>query len=330
MSKILISIIAYKEKDLTGTVKDAYEKAKNKDRLLFSIVDETFIGKHSDLSFIPDDQIIYRKYDLSEYRGILWARNLTTKVDFDYDYILYICAHTRFAENWDEVTILEHKKAVEKTNSNRVLITHCQADFSINENNDVVKNGPEDRTLNIHTPKFSEDFMLGYWFPVAYNVPIDEDVHEHYWVHFTWCFGTKQFVEEVPLDPDINFNAEEPYVTIQSWCRGWRMFGSSKLLSWHHRVRKYPEELQPRHLTHRPWVDQNKQKYWEQSDLSMLKLNLLLSGNLKGIYGDITKEQVLEFCQKSNLNIKNTEYNPNYDKLDLYQHCKTLRNTPPI
>ena len=27
--------ITYKEKDLTGTVKDAYEKAKNKDRLLF-------------------------------------------------------------------------------------------------------------------------------------------------------------------------------------------------------------------------------------------------------------------------------------------------------
>jgi hypothetical protein len=328
--KILISIISYKEKDLYGTVKDAYEKAKNQDRLLFSIVEETYLENYSDLSFIPEDKIIYRKYDLSEYRGILWARNLTTNVDFEYDYILYICAHTRFCQDWDQIVIEEHNKAIIKNNNEKVVLTYCGADFSVDDNNNIIFNGYGDRVKNIYSPQLGKDFVPGYWFPSATNVPDDNQVHEAYWIHFTWCFATKQFVEEIPLDPEINFNAEEPYITIQAWCRGWRFFATSKKLYWHHTTRKYPGDNLARHMTHRPWVDSSKEKYWRQSDLSMIKLNLLLSGNLIGKYGDISKEQVLDFCQKSGMDIKYAEYNSNYDKLDLYQHGKYLKDDIPI
>jgi hypothetical protein len=108
------------------------------------------------------------------------------------------------------------------------------------------------------------------------------------------------------------------------------MFATGKNLYWHHRVRQYPGDAQPRHITHRPWVDRNKQAYWEQSDASMLKLNRLLSGKLEGIYGDIDLETVLNFCNKSGLNKEYTIYDPEYDKKDLYQHGKTLIDNDPI
>jgi hypothetical protein len=53
---ILVSIISYKEGDLLGTVLDCYSKAKDKDGLFFSIVEDHFPEFYSDLSFIPENQ----------------------------------------------------------------------------------------------------------------------------------------------------------------------------------------------------------------------------------------------------------------------------------
>lgn len=331
MAKILVSIIAYREKDLKATVKSCYDNAKNKDNLLFSIVEEDAPENYSDLSFIPENQILYRKYDLSKYRGILWARNHTTEVDFEYDYILYICGHTIFAENWDETCLEEYNKTLIKAGHNKTVLTYCGPDYEVNADGSInYDNTSLQRNFNTYIPKIQEDFIPGFWFPRADVPPSDGDVHEHYWVHFTWCFASKDFVKEVPLDPEMNFNGEEPYITVQAWCRGWRLYASSKTLYWHHTSRKYVDEDKPRYLTHRPWVDKNKESYWRNSDESMLKLNLLLSGNLKGKYGDISKEQVIEFCKVSGLNEKYTEYNPEYHKTDGYQHCVSLRHEAPV
>jgi hypothetical protein len=46
--KTLVSIISYKEGDLRGTVLDCYNKARNKEDLVFSIVEEHFPEFYSD------------------------------------------------------------------------------------------------------------------------------------------------------------------------------------------------------------------------------------------------------------------------------------------
>ena len=332
MSKILVSIIAYKEKDLRGTVLSCYENAKNKNDLLFSIVEEDHEKNYSDLSFIPSNQIVYKKYDLSKYRGILWARNHTTEVDFDYDYILYICGHTMFEKGWDTICLLEYSKAINKRGSYQAVLTYCGPDYEEDQDGLIKYHNTE---LNIEENLYVETiptdtFIPGFWFPPAKSPEKNNDVHEGQWIHFTWCFANKEFVKEVPLDPEMNFNGEEPYVTVQAWCRGWRFYATSEILYWHNTVKKYPGDKKPRYLTHRPWMDNNKRDYWKNSDESMNKLNLLLSGNLKGKYGDISKNQVLEFCAASGMNPKYTEYNPEYYKTDGYQHCKNHRYDEPV
>jgi hypothetical protein len=336
--KILVSIISYKEGDLRGTVLDCYNKAKNKEDLIFSIVEEHYPEFYSDLSFIPKKQIIYRKYDLSKYRGILWARNLTTKNIFvNYDYVLYICGHTRFEEDWDVTCLQEYAKAKAKSETGKAILTFCSPDFEYNNDwsiryKDKVKTNLYHPSINGYDPRSQSpsDFIPGYWFPIGHAPPEDDDVHENYWVHFTWCFAEKSYVEEVPLDPEMNFNGEEPYVSLQSWGRGWRMYATSKIFYYHHLSRSYPGEKESRYRTARPWADDKKKEHWEHSRKAMLKLNMLFSGRLDGKYGGISLKTATEYCKKSGINLKWTEYDPEYDKIDGYQHMMWIKNDEPI
>jgi hypothetical protein len=342
MAKILVSIISYKERDLRGTVLDCYNKAVNKDDLYFSIVEEHFNGGHCDLSEIPANQIRYEKYDLSEFRGILWARNRTVEIDVEYDYILYICGHTRFAYEWDKYTFQEYAKAVEASDTGKAVLTFCPADYQYNDDWTTRTEHPTIVTTknyfhpNITNATFPQeptevyDFVPGAWFPHGFH-PEEGKVSQGYWIHFTWCFADKNFVKEVPLDPEINFNCEEPYISVQSWCRGWRSYATPYLLGYHHRDKKYPGFDKLIFDEDRPWVDRNKEKYWQQSDASMIKLNLLLSGRLEGKYGNITHEQVLDFCKASGMNPRFTKYDPNYHLIkEGYQNFANRRHEPPL
>jgi hypothetical protein len=318
-------MIAYREKNLARSVKNCYESADNPENLYFSIVaEQESEDLHDSLSFIPSNQITYRKYDLSEYRGVLWSRNKTTKIQTDYDYILYTCGHNLFVSGWDTSVLEEYQKAAGK--SKKAIITVAGPNFHYDANSSIV----QDAQVNEYRPSLKSDYVPGYGFPLQLDVPDTEDVIEDTYIQFSWVFAPKKYVEEVPLDPDMNYHGEEIFVTVQSWCRGWRFFTTSKILYYHDTYKEYPGEEQSRMTTHRPWSDSNKDAFWEQSDRSMRRLNELLSGNLTGTYGNISKNDVLEYCKFSGLNKKWCEYNLDYDKIDHKRHAEDFRSKPAI
>lgn len=326
--KILVSMIAYREKNLGQSVRDCYEKAANPENLVFSIVSEQSREElHPDLSFIPDAQIYYRKYDLSEYRGVLWSRSKTTEVDVEYDYILYTCGHNLFAESWDQITLSEHEKAKKK--SDKVLLTVYGPEYSFSDEGSITYGYEDGTTANHYRPKISHGYVPGHGFPDTTLMPADDGLLQDFYLQFSWVFAPKQYVVEVPLDPDMNYHGEEIYVTVQSWCRGWRFYASPKLSHYHDTNKKYPGEVLPRMATHRPWSDKNKEAFWAQSDRSMIKLNMLLSGELEGAYGNISKEQVLEYCRASGLDVKWCVKNKEYDRLEKQRHAEDFRYRPP-
>jgi len=338
MAKILVSIISYKEGDLLGTVKDCYDKAKNKEDLVFSIVEEHYPEFYSDLSFVPEDQIIYRKFDLSKYRGILWARDLTTKgLPFEYDYVLYMCGHTRFEKDWDETCIKEYSNILQNSGSKKAVLSFQSPMFEVNEDGTLEFEKSIGPKVNTYYPRlditkdFGYDFAPGYWFPDVREVPTDKTFTQSYWIHFTWCFASKEFVEEVPFDTSIGWTAEEIYCSLQAWSKGWKIFATPTIMYYHHTIRKYPGEKELRNDTHRPWADKNKDSYWANVDYSILRLNKLLSGKLEDEDRfKINQDIILDYCRESGLNTKYTEYNPNYHNLDNYQQRKHLRDAPPV
>lgn len=328
MSKVLVSIISYGERELKRTVIDCIKKSSSSHELLFSIVDEQESpNDFCDFSDIKTNYIIYRPFDWSEYRGIDWARNLTTNVDFDYDYILFICGHTIFAENWDIENFIEYEKAKNKSLTGKALLTYCPAEFGITKtNNFEIKNVFRNRVGNVFHPAgtLGGDFVPGYNWPGGHGVPSD-GVTEGAYLHYTWCFGPKEYVDEVPIDPSIAFHVEETFAMIRSWCAGWRFFATPKLLSWHMSHKKYPDEVHLRIDTHRPWSNQHKEKFWDAVDSSQIKLNKLMSGRLNDDLSNFTLSQVLEYCCFSGISGRYCNHNPNYHKLGVSRHGEHLR-----
>ncbi len=301
MTKILVSMVAYREKNLEASVRSCWERAEKPEDLLFSIVSEQGPGAfHADLSFIPQDQLLYRKYDLSEYRGVLWSRAKTMENDFDYDLALITCGHNLFATNWDTISKNALIRAKDKTEDGKAVITFCAPEYTYNTDGtynmgDLMEGIYE----NKYHQKFLETYFPGHGFPEVVPVPKDQDVVEGAYYQASWVFADKKFFEDVPLEADINYHAEEIYLSVKSWCAGYRFFATHKLIYIHDTGKKYPGEEKPRFATHRPWLDMNKDAFWKQSDESMIKLNDLLAGE-----GGISKEKILEYAEFSGLNKK--------------------------
>jgi hypothetical protein len=326
-NKILISVIAYREKYLEESIRSCYFSAKHPENLIFSVVSEQEVDSlHAKLDFIPKDKIVYHKYDLSEYRGVLWSRAKTIEAaaSFDYDYVLYTCGHNRFVENWDEKNLELHNKL--KNVCDKPVITIAGPSF-VPAIDGSIKTYDK---ANEYRPSINSDYTPGYGFPIQVEVPKNIEYVEDVYLQFSWVFVDKKFTSEVPLDPDMNYHGEEIFTTIQAWSRGWRFYTTSNIFYYHDTEKEYEGELLPRMTTHRPWSDINKDYFWRQSDLSMLKLNKMLSGNLTDVYPDVTKEAVADYCSFSGLDSRWCEYDPNYDKLPKERHAEFFRDREPF
>lgn len=327
MPKILVSMIAYREKFLAESVKDCLEKADNPDDLHFSIVSEQAKPEqHADLSFVPPNQLTYRRYDLSEYRTIMWSRNKTTDVAINYDYILYTCGHNLYASGWDTLVIDSLKEAEEI--SSKAIITSSGPEFEFDSKGKISYSPRSGRTVNKYRPKIPADYVPGYGFPNEHQttIPKNLSIVEDVYMQWSWVFAPKQYVEEVPIDPEMGYHGEEIYLTVVSWARGWRFFATSETLYFHDTYKEYPGESKSRMISHRPWVDVNQKAFWEHSDLAMRRLNSLLSGNL---YEDVTIDKVLSYCEFSGLNKDYCKPFEDYSNLGLLRHAEQTKDWPP-
>jgi hypothetical protein len=313
--KLLVSMVAYRERQLERSVRSCYENAENPQDLMFSIVSEQYSeDMHADLSFIPENQIIYKKYDLSEFRGVLWSRAKTMENNFDYDHVLATCGHNLYTKNWDTVSLRELQKAKNKTNDNKAILAFCGPEFEYNQdyslNIDHVSTG---RTSNYYHKKFDGDvYVPGHGWPDVVKVPKDGDVHECVYLQASYIFGERQYFDELPFEPNIGYQAEEIYMTIKTWAAGWKMFATSEVVYLHDTGKRYPDNnFEMLAWTRRPWLDINKVAYWKQSDESMILLNKLLSGK-----AEVPLNKVLEYCEFSGMDKKWCEYMPDFDKMD--------------
>ena len=97
---IFISIASYQDPLLVSTIFSAYNNAQNKEKLIFSICDQSDNPiKINDLAFA--DQIRYEHVDPVFSKGPCWARHRAQSFFNNEDYFLQIDSHTQFLENWD-------------------------------------------------------------------------------------------------------------------------------------------------------------------------------------------------------------------------------------
>jgi hypothetical protein len=297
--KLLVSIVNYCDPEFYFTVKSLWESAKNKDKLFFSLVSED--TKVFDFSFIPNDQIRYLHYDLSEYRGGLgWARNLATEVDIKYDYFIQFDSHTYASLNWDSLAIERYEKL--KNSNDKFIIAYAPADYEIS------KNGSIDIDTGNKTSIFAKyylDLVPGFTFPGYQKIEIGQHVLS-FWATCCYLLAPRSWVEEVGISKYESFNTEEFALSLRTFAAGWKIYSIGTRDVFHHQSHQQPDGTITR-KTLRPWADQRKDDYWKHVEESTNRLSSLMSGSL-----DVGIEKSQQFFEHTGISSKYLTFIPNY------------------
>ena len=299
MKKILVSIVNYCDTEFYSTIFSLWDQAKNKESLYFSIVSED--NQEYNLSFIPKEQLLYRHFDLSEYRGgVCWARNLAIRVDIEYDYFIQFDSHTQASLGWDVLAIERYEKL--NINNEKFIIAYAPADYEIMSDGSV--NFDAACKVSAYGSYFSE-LVPGFKFP-GYSVLEIDKVVRSYWATCCYLFAPKKWVDEVGISGKESFNTEEFALSLRTYAQDWKIYSIGTRDVFHNQSHRQANGSVTRE-TLRPWADGRKEFYWKHVEESTNRLSSLMSGSL-----DVPKEKVYNFLKESGIDTKYTEFIPEY------------------
>lgn len=299
MKKILVSVVNYCDPEFYSTIHSLWNQAKNKKDLYFSIVSED--NTEYDLSFIPEDQLLYRHFDLSEYRGgVCWARNLATRVRVDYDYFIQFDSHTHASLGWDSFAIERYEKL--KLNNEKFIIAYAPADYEIMPDGTI--NTDAASKVSMYGFLFNE-LVPGFKFP-GYRVLEIDQVVRSYWATCCYLFAPKQWVDEVGINGKESFNTEEFALSLRTYAKDWKIYSIGTRDVFHNQSHRQANGSVTREIL-RPWADGRKEHYWLHVEQSTNRLSMLMSGQL-----DVSKEQSYNFLKDSGIDTKYTDFVPDY------------------
>lgn len=299
MKKILVSIANYCDTEFYSTVFSLWDQAKNKEDLYFSIVSEDNVKY--DLSFIPKEQLFYRHFDLSEYRGgVCWARNLATQVNIDYDYFIQFDSHTQASFGWDQMAIERYEKL--NTKDEKFIIAYAPADYEIMSDGSV--NFDATSKVSMYASYFIE-LVPGFKFP-GYTVLGIDQIVSSYWATCCYLLAPKKWVDEVGISGEESFNTEEFALSLRTYAKGWKIYSVGTRDVFHNQSHRQANGSITRE-TLRPWADGRKEHYWKHVEESTNRLSRLMSGQL-----DVSKEKSYNFLKDSGIDTKYSEFIPGY------------------
>lgn len=279
--KIFINIASYRDPMLENTVIDAYENAKYKDSLIFSVVDQGHPNETICLDRLPfKQQIRYLRIDPHYARGACWARNLAQSQFNGEDYYFQIDSHSLFDADWDERFLKNYEEL--KQYHSQPLISNGVNIFDIEDlaTKKFKKTKYVDviaQTLNIAHCFVNNDYYVA----VTPVITTLSTIVPGFLVAAGCIFTDGSFVEQVPYDPFLFFNGEEQSLALRAWTSGYDIFHIPDVPVYHN--------FSP---TYRPliWGDVDTQnqaliKWWEYEANAKQRLRGIVTGANLGKYG---------------------------------------------
>lgn len=279
--KIFINIASYRDPLLENTVIDAYDKAKYKDSLIFSIVDQGFLNETIRLDRLPfKKQIRYLRIDPQYARGACWARSLSQSQYDGEDYYFQIDSHTLFDDNWDEILVKQFNNL--NCYHPKPIISEYPHIFGIEDLNSKKFTYFKDTGVHGLIPNPMKSFQGSNYFVSTEGTHVNKLNPIHGFLisgNFLFCSGS--IIEEVPYDPFLFFFGEEHSMALRLWTSGYNIFHVSDIPLYTIFSRD-----------HRPtiWNDQTSQdqalvKWQEYDNRSQNRLGGIVTGSNIGKYG---------------------------------------------
>jgi hypothetical protein len=237
LNKIFISLACYRDPEITPTIRDAYNKAKNKNLLVFGVYAQMAeIDEKIDLSFIDKEQVRLLVKDNTKARGPSYARYIIyNKLYKDELYYLQIDSHTRFAENWDIELIAMHSKL----SANSVISTYPKG-YQLNHEI-ILANSDK---MNILKFKKIRDGI-----PIFNTTTIpqeDKPKRNYFWAAgYSFCYGA--IFKIIPFDPHLKnlFWGEEFLMSLRFFTNNIKIYSPN------------------RHIIYTLWTRNYRHTFWE-------------------------------------------------------------------
>lgn len=294
---IFISIASYRDPELQWTIKSAIDNAVNPENLFFGIVYQGIESEMPDLSYVKNLSII--KIHPKEARGAGYARSRAMELYSGQNYFLQIDSHTRFAQDWDTISIDQLSKAKNISGHNKVILSYFPAPFEpernggmyLVKNNTKIKPYPTRQKLSLNKRKQWTAERLEFENKSKENPELSETVLGG----FIFCDGS--IVNEVPYDSEISFFGEEVCFAMRSWTRGWDIYSPSKNIVYHFYSRGGYDKI---------WKDRNLRglSWKELEDISYRKQKRVLCGEEVGIFGAGNVRTLEEYEKFTNTKFK--------------------------
>ena len=302
---IFLSISSYKDPLLINTLQSAYKNAKNKDSIIFAVVDQNDQKLEVDnFDFFP--QLRYHFLPAEFARGCAWARSLAQSLYMGEDYFLQVDSHTIFEQDWDEYFISFYKKLSKKFY--RPVISSYPRNFEIEDLETMkIKRHQEDDS-NTHVMVIDEEnvFKEGY-FSMKKGLSIgDNEIKKGFLIAGGCLFSSGSIIEDIPYDPYLYFDGEEDSMAWRLFTNGYNIFHTPNTPIFHYYV-------DPSNIVTRPfhWDQTEETKrdtnWHDLKQRGRKRLNAIVENNLEGVYALGQAKNLDDYSLFSGLDIKNKQ-----------------------
>ncbi|KRP09221.1 MAG: hypothetical protein ABS12_00695 [SAR86 cluster bacterium BACL1 MAG-121004-bin11] len=304
---IFISIASYQDPLLVSTIFGAYNNAKNKDELIFSICDQSDNPINiDDLDFA--DQVRYEHVNPVFSRGPCWARHRAQTFYQEEDYFLQIDSHTQFLPNWDEL----FKEALLKIEAAgltdgyfaKPIITSYPRSFKVLDfERGLFELNTGDKHTQVITYRKDSLFSRGS-FSRQIGIPTKHTEITHAYLMAAGCIFTRgKFVKDIPYDPNYYFYGEELSMALRAFTHGFSFFHIPDVPLFH----LYTDVSNiPRKLHWDPEDDANRAIKWHELEQKSLdRLDDLFAGKIEGSMGLGSQRSLKDYAVISGVDLKN-------------------------
>jgi GT2 family glycosyltransferase len=293
---IFISIAAYRDTELTKTLKNAIDNAKYPNDLNFSVLTQDIPKKHPDLSFVKN--INHLKINYKDAKGAGYARKLLMEQYDDEDFFFQTDAHMRFAKDWDikMIKILERSQTI--ANNKKIVLSQFPAPYKVFTNNK--DNFPKDDEMRWAYPSSSTVVWSGrVWAGQRKKILDMSDPVESHVILAGYVFSIGDIVKEIPYDERISFMGEELCFSVRAYTRGWQIYAPNEMLLWHFYGRRGQSKV---------WNQRDnigRPNDWNQIEEFSQKIQKdVLTGIETGIYGVADQKLFKQYQKMIGINFK--------------------------
>lgn len=226
--KVLVLIPAYRDVELSNTIKSALKNAEDPDNLYFGILNQYGPETRNILNLFRGGGKRFKILEVAwqEAQGEGWARHLLEELYRDEEFVLQTDAHMQFGKSWDKIA----KDNLKQCKDEKAILSSYPIKFEYGKNNETVIEAGLRTRVELHPGKGKFNFESS-----IINVP--EEEHEMKKVLYATGgmeFYKGEMLEEIRWIKDIVFTGGEVVRSAVLWTHGYNVYTPVGLPIYHH------------------------------------------------------------------------------------------------